>query len=173
MDPEVQMNGNNRLNKEEEIIESEFNLQKVLWFSLGYEEYSINVEHVQTVIDRAVLTPVPNTPRFCRGVINLRGTLVPVVDLKEMFQMQGAGGPVAGEMIVILDIDGMKVGMLVDKVNEVLEIDYSNLQPPPASVSGFGAEYIIGMFKLPGQILIVVDIEKVMHIAREMISKYS
>jgi purine-binding chemotaxis protein CheW len=173
MEPEVQMNNNNRLNREEEQIEADFNMQKVLWFALGYEEYGINVEHVQTVIDMAVLTPVPNTPRFCRGVINLRGNLVPVVDLKEMFQMQGAGAPVQNEMMVILDIEGMRVGMLVDRVNEVLEIDFSRLQPPPASVSGFGAEYIIGMFKLTTQILIVVDIEKVISIAREMISKYS
>jgi len=161
----------NRITEEEQ-IDSEFNLQKLLWFKLGYEDYGIGVEHVQTVIDRAVLTPVPNVPRFVRGVINLRGTLIPIVDLKEMFQMPDARA-VKQDMMVILDFEEMKVGILVDKVNEVLEVDFMQLQPPPASVSGFGAEYITGMYKLPGEILIIVDIEKVVSIAREMISKYS
>ena len=157
--------------KEEEQIDSEFNLQKVLWFALGYEDYGINVEHVQTVIDQAVLTPVPNTPRFVKGVINLRGTLIPIVDLKEMFQMPDTK---EGEnMMVILEIEEMRVGIMVDRVNEVLEIDFSKLQSPPASVSGFGSEYIIGVFRLPSEILIIVDIEKVVTIAREMINKYS
>jgi purine-binding chemotaxis protein CheW len=160
----------NRL-KQDEQIDSEFNIQKVLWFTLGYEDYAISVEYVQTVITEAVLTPVPNTPRFVKGVSNLRGNLVPVVDLKEMFQMPGARE--SENMMVMLEVGAMKVGMIVDKVNEVLEIDYSKLQPPPPSVSGFGAEYIVGMFKLATQILIVVDIEKVLNIAREMINKYS
>lgn len=166
------MNNNNNKVKHEEQIDSDFNLQKVLWFKLGYEDYAISVEFVQTVVTEGLLTPVPNTPRFVRGVINLRGTLMPVVDLKEMFQMPGARDD-ADTMMVILEAGTMKVGIIVDKVNEVLEIDYSKLQPPPASVSGFGAEYIVGMFKLPNQILIIVDIEKVLNIAKEMISKYS
>ena len=163
---------NDNKTTEEEQIDREFNLQKVLWFKLGYEDYGISVEHVQTVIDRAVRTPVPNVPRFVKGVINLRGTLIPIVDLKEMFQMPDARAD-AQDMMVILDFEEMKVGILVDKVNEVLEVDFTQLQAPPASVSGFGAEYITGMFKLPNEILIIVDIEKVVAIAREMISKYS
>ena len=157
--------------KEDNQIESDFNLQKVLWFSLGNENYAIIVEHVQTVLDYALITPVPNTPRFVKGVINLRGTLMPVIDLKDMFQMQR--GEKSDNMMVILEVATMKVGIQVDKVNEVLEVDFSKIQPPPPSVSGFGAEYIIGMFKLPSQILIIIDIEKVIHIAKEMNSKFS
>ena len=157
--------------KEDDQIESDFNLQKVLWFSLGNENYAIIVEHVQTVLDYALITPVPNTPRFVKGVINLRGTLMPVIDLKDMFQMRR--GEKTDNMMVILEVATMKVGIQVDKVNEVLEVDFSKIQPPPPSVSGFGAEYIIGMFKLPSQILIIIDIEKVIHIAKEMNSKFS
>jgi purine-binding chemotaxis protein CheW len=157
--------------KEDNQIEADFNLQKVLWFSLGHEEYAIIVEHVQTVLDYALITPVPNTPRFVKGVINLRGTLLPVIDLKDMFQMPR--GEKTDSMMVILEVATMKVGIQVDKVNEVLEVDFSKIQPPPPSVSGFGAEYIIGMFKLPNQILIIIDIEKVIQIAKEMNSKFS
>lgn len=159
-----------RNDREEEQIDSQFNLQKVLWFTLGYEDYAIKVDHVQQVIDESPLTPIPNTPRFVRGVINLRGTLFPVIDLKDMFQMRD--DKTAMTQVIIMEIGVMKVGIIVDKVNEVLDIDFSKLLPTPPSVSGFGTEYIHGIFKLPTQILIVIDIDKVINIAKEMICKY-
>jgi purine-binding chemotaxis protein CheW len=157
--------------REEEQIESQFNLQKVLWFTLGYEDYAIRVDNVTTVIDEAPLTPIPSTPRFVRGVINLRGSLIPVIDLKEMFQMRDDRA--SQTMMIIMEIGAMRVGIIVDKVNEVLDIDFSTLLSTPPSVSGFGTEYILGIFKLPNRNLIIVDIEKVLNIAREMINKYS
>lgn len=161
-----------RKQNEEAQIDSSFNMQKVLWFALGFENYAIKVDHVQTVIEEAVLTPVPSTPRFVRGVINLRGALIPVIDLKDMFQMRDAADK-QSNMMIIMEIGNMKVGIIVDKVNEVLDIDFTSLQATPPSVSGFGTEYILGIFKLPGQILIVIDIEKVLNIAKEMVGKYS
>jgi len=165
--------GNFKTDDEEQIY-SEFNMQNVLWFTLASEEYAIKVEDVQTVIDEFVITPIPNTPGFVLGVINLRGTIIPVVDLKQMFQM-----PVEKQddsMIVVLeigDLGGLKAGILVDRVNEVLDIDFSTLQDPPPSLSGLGAEYVTGMHRMSSHVLVVVDMVKIAKIAKEMISKYS
>jgi len=158
-------------NGQDDQIEDQFNLQNVLWFSLGREDYAIKVDHVQTVLDKFTPTPVPNTPMFVLGVINLRGVIIPIVDLKEMFQMPKEEGQQM--MAVVLEIENMKVGIAVDKVREVLDIDFSQLQPPPPSLSGLGADYVSGIFRLTNKILIVVDLFKVINIAKEMVSKYS
>jgi purine-binding chemotaxis protein CheW len=152
-------------------IEEHFDLKSVLWFTLGCEDYAIKVDHVQTVLDEMSLTPVPNTPRFVLGVINLRGVIIPVIDLKEMFQMPR--GETDDRMAVVLEIENMRVGVAVDKVKEVLDIDFSGLQAPPPSLSGLGAEYVKGIHRMGNKILIVIELLKVINIAKEMISKYS
>ncbi|HOO55601.1 MAG TPA: chemotaxis protein CheW [bacterium] len=160
---------NNGENSEQ--IEEQFNMQSVLWFSLGSEDYAIKVDNVQTVLDQMVLTPIPNTPRFVMGVINLRGLIFPIVDLKELFQMPREEKK--DRMAVVLEIDDMRVGIAVDKVKEVLDIDFAALQPPPPSLSGLGTEYVLGIHKISNNILIVIDIAKVISIASEMINKYA
>ncbi len=157
--------------EEEDQIEEHFDLKSVLWFTLGFEEYAIKVDHVQTVLDELNLTPVPNTPKFVLGVINLRGVIIPVIDLKEMFQMGKSETKTTTS--IMLEVDNMKVGLAVDSVKEVLDIDFSALQPPPPSLSGLGAEYVRGIHRMGQRILIVIELQKVIQIAKEMISKYS
>ena len=125
----------------------------------------------QSVSDDMLLTPIPNTPKFVLGVINLRGVIIPIIDLKIMFQMPKS--ETDDRMAVVLKVDNMQVGIAVDRVKEVLDIDYSKMQPPPSSLSGLGAEYVVGIHKHDTNILIIVDIVKVINIAREMINKYS
>lgn len=159
---------------DEEQIYSDFNLQSVLWFCLGAEEYAIKVDDVQTVLDEYIITPVPNTPKFVLGVINLRGTIIPVIDLKRMFQLQHNKDD--NGMIIVLEIaelENVRVGVVVDKVKDVIDINFSELQAPPPSLSGLGSEYVTGMHRMPGHVLIVVNIIKIVHIAKEMIGKYT
>lgn len=159
---------------DESQIYSDFNHQSVLWFSLGSEEYAIKVDDVQTVLDDFMVTPVPNMPKFVLGVINLRGTIIPVVNLKKMFQMQHKGEEKG--MVVVLEVeelDGLRVGIVVDKVKDVLDINFSALQSPPPSLSGLGTEYVSGMHKMAGHVLIVVNMIKIVQIAREMIGKFT
>ncbi|MEW6203235.1 MAG: chemotaxis protein CheW [bacterium] len=154
----------------EQQIAARFNVQKVLWFILGAENYGIKVEFVQTVIDTAPHTFIPNTPRFVHGMINLRGTLIPIINLKELLRMPYETGE-NGMMVVIEE--PMKVGFLVDKVEEVLDIDFSALQPPPSSVSTLGGECIAGIHKHHDTIITILDIVKIVNVAKEMVSKYS
>lgn len=154
-------------------IREKFNTQKFLWFRLGPEEYCIKVDFVQTVIDSAPGIPVPNTPRFLREVINMRGTLIPIVNLKELFPIPKSEEQ--SEMMVILDdVDGMRVGILVDQINDVLDVDMDKpLLPVPPSLSSFGSECIMGMYKMNESILIMLDIVRVIAIAKEMLGKFS
>ncbi len=155
-------------------IYTDFNLQSVLWFTLGSEQYAIKVDEVKTVIDEFTITPMPNVPRFVHGILNLRGTIIPIIDLKQMFQMPRNEDE--SYMIVVLhvpELDNIDVGIIVDKVNEVLDIDFSSLQDPPPSLSGLGAEYVVGMHKTASNVLIVVDMVRVIQIAREMVQKYA
>lgn len=153
--------------------QSKSNVYKVLRFSLGTEDYSIKVGYVQTIIELVVVTPLPNTPKFIYGITNLRGTLIPVVDLREMFDMTSS--ETVSRTVVILDIDSMKVGILVDNVKEVLDIDFSVLQPPLGIPSALGVEYIVGIYRFPSpktDILLVVDISKIINVAREKVHKF-
>lgn len=160
------------IGREDIQVQEEFNIQKILWFRLGVEEYGIKVDYVQTVIDTAPGIPVPNTPKFLKEVVNLRGTLIPIVNLKELFPISKERGE--QEMMVILDdVDGMRVGMLVDQVNDVLDIDMSALLPAPPSLSAFGTECIHGIHKFKDRILVILDIERVIGIAKEMLTKFS
>ena len=174
MDINTGSQNNNFHTDEEQQIYSEFNMQSILWFTLASEEYAIKVEDVQTVLDDFVLTPVPNTDSFILGVINLRGTIIPVVDLKRMFQMPASEKK--EEMVVVLeigDLNNLKVGILVDRVNEVLDIDFSALQDPPPSLSSLGSEYVTGMHKMASNVLIIVDIVKIIQIAKQIIDSKS
>ncbi|MFH1539497.1 MAG: chemotaxis protein CheW [bacterium] len=153
-------------------IQEEFNIQKVLWFKLGAEDYGIKVDYVLTVIDTAPGIPVPNTPKFVKEVVNLRGTLIPIMNLKELFPISKEES--GEEMMVILDdVDGMRVGIMVDQVNDVLDIDMGELLPAPPSLSAFGAECIYGIHKFKEKILVILDIARVVGIAREMMTKFS
>lgn len=174
MEPESTSVNTNHISDEDAQIYTEFNMQNVLWFTLGEEEYGIKVDDVQTVLDEFVLTSVPNMPGFVLGVINLRGTIIPVVDLKKMFQMPQEEN--IEPMIIVLemvDLESLRVGIVVDKVNEVLEIDFSALQPPPPSLSGLGSEYVSGMHKMATHVLIIVNMPRIVQIAREMIGKFT
>jgi purine-binding chemotaxis protein CheW len=158
-------------NEHDEQIDQQFNLQKVLWFTLGDEEYAIMVESVQTILDRARVTPVPNTPAFVYGIINNRGALIPIVELRKLFRMPDA--EVSSSVLIILEYDAIRVGVLVDKVNEVLDIDFSILQPPPQSLTGPEAEYIKGIHKMQNTIVTIIDIVRVLNIAKDMIGRFA
>ncbi|MFC1474409.1 chemotaxis protein CheW [bacterium] len=139
MDSDSNSMNTQNMTDEDVQIYTEFNMQNVLWFSLGEEEYAIKVDDVQSVLDEFTLTPIPNTPGFVLGVINLRGLIIPVVDLKRMFQMPREEKE--NPMIIVLEmseLESTRVGIVVDTVNEVLEIDFSTLQPPPPLTVGAG-----------------------------------
>jgi purine-binding chemotaxis protein CheW len=127
-------------------------------FRLGNEEYGVEITKVQEIILLGDITRVPQTPAFIRGLINLRSTVIPVVDLRLRFNMPEQV-PTEETRIMIVNVSGKTIGLIVDAVNEVLRIAQENIAPPPPTVAGMGKEYLTGLAKLDKRLLILLDLD--------------
>lgn len=138
-----------------------------LTFTLGGEAFSIGIDGIKEIIEYGHLTGVPMMPPCVRGVINLRGAVVPVVDLQARF-----GRPISEvtkrTCIVIVEMgtaaDVLVIGMVVDSVNEVLELPASDIEPPPSFGSAIRSDFVCGMAKARGKFVIVLDATNVLSI---------
>jgi len=138
-----------------------------LTFSLAAEMYAVGILNVKEIIEYGSLTEIPMMPGFVRGVINLRGAVVPIIDLASRFH--GKATTVQKRtcnVIVEVRQDGMKhdVGIMVDAVSEVLEISPKEIEPPPSFGSTIRADFIAGMGKVNGKFVIILDIQRVLSI---------
>jgi purine-binding chemotaxis protein CheW len=138
-----------------------------LTFTLGDEVFAMDIRLVNEIIQHAAMTVVPLMPAFLRGVINLRGAVVPVIDLQSRF-----GRPRAQvgskTCIVVFDAlhDGEKtgLGLMVDAVSEVIEIDPKHIEPPPQFGTTIERQFIRGMGKIAGEFIVILDAQKVLNI---------
>ena len=136
-----------------------------LTFSLGKEDFALEIAKVHEVLDYTNITKVPRMPEFLRGVINLRGNVVPVTDLRLKLGMSATQKTVNTCIVIVeIDIDGdfMDMGVLTDSVQEVLDLDPSQIEPPPRLGTKINAEFIRGMGKRDDRFLIILDIDKVL-----------
>jgi len=129
-------------------------------FRLGGEEYGVNIAQVQEIIRMVEITHVPRAPRFMEGVINLRGQLIPIIDLRTRFGMSRID-PTKSTRIVVTEIGNKRVGIVVDSVSEVLNIPIENVEDAPEMVAGVGTEYIQGVGKLGERLIIMLDLTMV------------
>lgn len=137
---------------------------KFLSFQLSREEYGIAILKVREIIGMAEVTALPRTPDFVLGVINLRGRIIPVIDLRRKFGMEKAAFT-NETCIVVVDVgkeaeSAFRVGCIVDSVSEVLTISSEHFEPPPRCANAAG-DYIAGLAKLKDRVLILLDIERV------------
>ena len=138
---------------------------KYLTFRLGDDEYGIGILKVQEIIGIMTVTHVPRTPDYVRGVINLRGKVIPVVDIRIKFGMAEKEYDERTCIIVVqMERRGERVttGILVDEVSEVLNIAGSLIEPPPSFGADIDTEFILGMGKVEGNVYILLDIDKVL-----------
>jgi len=138
---------------------------KYLTFSLGQEEYGIGILKVKEIIGMMRITPVPQTPEYVKGVINLRGKVIPVIDLRMRFGM-GENGYTERTCIVVVEIDGqarkLHIGVVVDSVSEVLNIKGSDIEDTPSFGTALNTQYILGMAKTGGGVKILLEIDRVL-----------
>lgn len=138
-----------------------------LTFRLGSELYAIGIANIKEIIEFGSVTPVPMMPEFIRGVINVRGAVVPVIDLLARFG-KGVSQATKRTCIVIIELDcegeTQSVGVMVDAVNEVLEIPAADIEPAPAFGAGLRADFIGGMAKVGGKFIILLDIGRVLSV---------
>ncbi len=140
---------------------------KYLVFQLGREEFGVAVLKVREIMGLQQITEVPQTPHYVRGVINLRGKVIPVVDLRRKFGM-AEGEQTARTCIVVLQVrrrgggDPLLMGVIVDGVSEVLTIHEQEIEDTPSFGEGIQLPYILGMAKVKGRVKILLDIDEVM-----------
>lgn len=135
-----------------------------LSFKLGDEVFALDIGKVREVLDFTTVTKVPQTPDFMLGVINLRGSVVPVVDMRLQFGMSKTETTVNTCIIIVeIELDGETtiLGALADSVQEVMELDAAQVEPPPRIGTRLKTTFIKGMGKREGQFIIILDIDKV------------
>ena len=132
-----------------------------LAFTLGQEEYGIDILKVQEIRGYEAVTRIANVPEFIKGVVNLRGTIVPIVDLRIKFKL---GQPSYDEMtvVIILNLSGRIVGAVVDTVSDVINLSPSQIKPPPDLGLAFDIQYLVGLGTYEDRMVILMDIEKLM-----------
>lgn len=130
-------------------------------FNIGDEEFGVDILKVQEIIRLVEITRVPNAPSFVEGVINLRGKVIPVIDLRKRLGMPSITAS-SESRIVVVELESRIIGFLVDCVNEVLRISSSITEPPPAIIAGIDADYITAIGKLEDRILILLDLERIL-----------
>lgn len=133
--------------------------EQLVVFALAKEEYGLPITKVHEINRMAPITALPQTPSFVEGVINLRGRIIPVIDLRKRFQL-----PVLEQTdntrIIIVDMEGKMIGVVVDAVNEVVRLPNEQVEPAPPSFI-LDSKYICGVGKLDKRMLILLDIDKV------------
>ncbi len=138
---------------------------KYLTFSIDLEEYGISILKVKEIIGMMRITPVPQTPEHVKGVINLRGKVIPVIDLRLRFGMNAAGYT-ERTCIVVVEIDSatgkLHIGMVVDSVSEVINIKGVDIEDTPTFGTALNTDYILGMATTAGSVKILLDIDRVL-----------
>jgi len=135
--------------------------QQLVSFRLGVEEYGVSIMKVQEIIRMQEITKVPQMPDFIEGIINLRGNVIPIIDLRKRFGLSCAEKTIDSR-IVVVSVRERIVGIIVDGVSEVLRLSEEQIEPPPPAVSTAGREYIKGVGKLEKRLLILLDIDKIL-----------
>ena len=130
-------------------------------FRLAREEYCIEITKVQEIILLGEITRVPQTPEFIKGLINLRSTVIPVVDLRLRFDLPSEE-PTDETRIMVVNVGGKTLGVIVDAVSEVLRVSQEQIVPPPPTVAGLGHEYLTGLVQLDNRLLILLNIDKIL-----------
>jgi purine-binding chemotaxis protein CheW len=133
---------------------------QVVSFKLGSEEYGVDIAQVQEINRMVSVTHVPRAPQFMEGVINLRGQLIPIIDLRARFGMPRAEHT-KNTRIVVSEIGSKRVGMVVDSVSEVLRLPVDQIEAAPDMITGVDTEYIRGVGKIEDRLIILLDLGKI------------
>lgn len=138
-------------------------LIQLVGFKIDKELFGVDILMVQEIIRSAPITYVPNSPEFVEGVINLRGSIIPVIDLRKRLNLHTANYEKEKDWILILDIGGRVTGFIVDLVTEVIKVQESSIEPPPdILVAGLHSQYIRGVCEIEHELLILLDFNRIL-----------
>jgi len=139
-------------------------LSQLVTFQLGKENYGIGIMDVHEIVKVDDVRPIPNAPGYVEGIFNLRGEIVPIINLHKRFHIPRLELSDEDELLggaVIINIKDTKIGVIIDKILRVVTIENESVQPPPQIISGIGAEYIKGVVREEESYLIILDIDRI------------
>ncbi|MDA3940368.1 MAG: chemotaxis protein CheW [Spirochaetia bacterium] len=145
------------------MADSNDNKLQLVTFQLGSESYGIDIMIVDGIVRVEETRSIPNAPDYVDGIFNLRGEIIPIINLHKRFQIRRAELSEEDMLLrgfIIIKIIGMKLGIIIDKISRVISVDLEKMQQPPQMLSGIGAEYIQGVFTRDEEYLILLDIER-------------
>lgn len=134
--------------------------QQIVGFRVGKENFGVPIGIVHEIVRMMEITVVPDAPSYVEGVINLRGKIIPVVDLRKRFAEEPE--PHRRNRILVAELDGHQVGLVVDAANEVVKLDPELIEPPPNIFEQGDVNYVTGVGKLTGKLVIMIDLAKIM-----------
>lgn len=143
---------------------------EVLSFTLGKEEYGISIQKVQELRGYDTVTRIANAPEFIKGIINLRGIIVPIVDMRIKFHLSTPNYD-QFTVVVILNVLNRVVGMVVDSVSDVITLSPEQIKPPPNMNSAMSSDYLLGLGTVDERMLILIDIDMLMSSAEMGLSQ--
>ncbi|GHV88983.1 chemotaxis protein CheW [Spirochaetia bacterium] len=134
---------------------------QLVTFQLGDELYGINIMDVKEIVRVQSVRAIPNAPAYVEGIFNLRSEIIPIINLHKRFHLKKVLNSGEDELLsgfIIIDVDGMKLGVIIDRVSRVVTIEKEAVQPPPQMLTGIGAEYIQGVVRQDQGYLIILAI---------------
>ncbi|MBN1616486.1 MAG: chemotaxis protein CheW [Spirochaetales bacterium] len=142
------------------VVDAQFQL---VTFQLGEELYGVDIMDVKEIVRVQDIRTIPNAPYYVEGIFNLRSEIIPIINLHKRFHLKKAHVDEGDEYLggfIILNIEGNKLGIVIDRIARVVMIQQTDIQPPPQMISGIGAEYIHGVVRQEAGYLIVLDIRR-------------
>jgi len=143
---------------------NESGIRQLVTFKIENDEFGVDILKVQEINRMMNITRIPNAPDFVEGVINLRGKIIPIVDLRKKLGFPAKEYDKSTRIIVV-ELEGIVLGFIVDSVSEVLRIPNSTIEPPPSIIKGIESEFIEGVGKLEDRLLILLELKKVFTIS--------
>ncbi len=140
---------------------AEEKLDQMISFAISDEDYGVDIQTVKEVIRKKEITRLPKAPAFVKGVINLRGDVIPIIDLRERFNMEQQEYTNMTRVIVV-EVDGRSIGMVVDSVSHVIRIGQGQIEPPPPCVGKVSGEYIRGVGKVEEKLIVLLNIDHIL-----------
>jgi len=133
---------------------------QIVCFKIGSEEYGIEILKVQEILKLPKITKLPRSADYILGVIDLRGQVIPIIDLSKRFAIDDRefSGSLRG---IVIDIGGKKVGLAIDSVSHVIRVEGKDIEPPPPIVKGISGRYIIGIAKVENRFIVILDINQI------------
>ncbi len=144
------------MNKSDNVLNS----LQVVCFKIGSEEYGIDILQVQEILKLPKITKLPKSLNYILGVIDLRGRVIPIIDLAAKFAIQ-SGGLKEESRAIVVEVEGKQVGLAIDSVSHVVKLNTSDIEPPPPVVKGISGKYIVGIAKLQDHFVVILDINQI------------